>query len=300
MTTAVVLSGGSSLGAAQVGMLAALLQSGVRADLFVGTSVGALNAAWAAADPTPAGVAVMDRIWRGLGRRDVFPTSPWHGVLAMSGHRRGMVPDTALRALLRRHLRYSRLEDAAVPVHVVATDVGTGCDALFSSGPAVEALLASAAIPGVLPPVRIGGRWYADGGLVNNTPISHAAALGADTVWVLPAGYPCARPDPPSSPVGMALHGLTLLVQRRMLAEAEEYQDRVELRIVPPLCPIALSPADFSQTGDLIDRAYASTRHWLRHEHGRGGPAMLAPHTHPPGPVSAGPVVASGEGLTDR
>lgn len=90
----------------------------------------------------------------------------------------------------------------------------------------------------------------------------------------------------------MALHGLSLLVQRRMLADAQLYRDRVDLRIVPPLCPVALSPADFSGTGDLIDRAYATTRHWLRHEHGRGGPEMLEPHPHQ--------LRAVPEGLTDR
>lgn len=167
MTTAVVLSGGSSLGAAQVGMLRAVLEAGVRVDMFVGTSVGALNAAWAAADPTVGGVEVLDRIWRGLARRDVFPTAPWHGLLAMAGRRPSMVPDAALRALLHRHLRFSRLEYAAVALHVVAADVATGCDALFSAGPAVPALLASSAIPGLLPPAQIDGHFYADGGLVS-------------------------------------------------------------------------------------------------------------------------------------
>jgi NTE family protein len=83
-----VLAGGGSLGAVQVGTLRALVEAGVEFDLVVGTSVGAVNAAWLVGDPTPSGVAELTRIWRGLRRGHVFPTNPVRGVLAAAGQRR--------------------------------------------------------------------------------------------------------------------------------------------------------------------------------------------------------------------
>jgi NTE family protein len=278
MSTALVLAGGGSLGAVQVGMLRALIEADVRFDLVVGTSVGAMNAAWVAGDPTPAGVAALTAIWRGLRRRDVFPPSPWQGLLAAAGRRPSLVTSRGLRDLLERHLPFERLDEPQIGLHVVAVDVQTGRDVLLSTGPAVEAVLASTAIPGVLPPVSIDGRWYIDGGVVNNTPISHAVDLGADTVWVLPAGYPCSLGTLPDSAIGMALQGLTLLVQRRLLAEARYYRELVDLRVVPPLCPVAVSPSDFSRTAELLERSYLSTRRWL--DHPDTGAEALAPHEH--------------------
>lgn len=279
---AVVLSGGASLGAVQVGMLRALLEAGVTIDLLVGTSVGAVNAAWVAGHPTVAGVAELAEVWSGLRRSDVFPLNPVHSLLAVAGHRSSVVSDSALRALLGHYLTYRRLEHAALPLHVVAVDVQSGDDVLLSSGPVVDAVLASAAIPGVLPCVRVGEQWLMDGGVVNNTPVSHAVALGATTVWVLPAGYPCALAAPPATALAMALHGLTTLVEHGLALDVARYRDRVDLKVVPPLCPLAVSPADFTHTVELLRRGYASTAGWLA----AGCPdtsAVLAPHHHAPG-----------------
>lgn len=124
MTVAVVLSGGASLGAPQVGMLQALEEEGVRADLLVGTSVGAVNTAWLAGHPDRP-VAELGRIWRSLRRRDVFPAEPWHGLLGFVGRRPNLVPPGPLRELIRTHLPFDRLEDAPTPLHVVVTDVLT-------------------------------------------------------------------------------------------------------------------------------------------------------------------------------
>jgi NTE family protein len=280
MSTALVLAGGGSLGAVQVGTLRALVEAGVEFDLVVGTSVGAVNAAWLAGDPTVAGVEELARIWHGLRRGDIFPTNPVRGILAAAGQRRSVVSGGALRALLTRHLRFTRLEEPVIGLHVVAGDVQTGEEVLLSEGPAVDAILASTAIPGVLPPVRLDGRWYIDGGVLNNCPISHAVELGAGTVWVLPAGYPCALATPPNSAIGMALQGLTLLIQRRLLEEARRYRDVVDLRIAPPLCPVLTSPSDFGHTAELMERAYVSARNWLTELDGRSDPELLAPHAH--------------------
>ena len=192
MTTAFVLSGGAALGAAQVGMASALAHAGIRPDLIVGASVGALNGGWIAGRPDPAGLADLETLWRGLRRDDVFPTRPLIGLSGLMGRSRNLVANTALRRLISPNVRFTQLEHAPVPLHVIVTDVLTGMDVCLSSGSTVDAILASAAIPAVFPPVRIDGRDYMDGGVVNNTPISHAVKLGADQIWVLSTGYACA------------------------------------------------------------------------------------------------------------
>lgn len=276
MTTAFVLSGGASLGAIQVGMLQALSEARIEPDIWIGTSVGALNAAFMAGHPGPGGADKLSDLWRGIRRSSVFPANPVLGFLGFTGRRSALVSPRPLRALVRSHLNFTRLEQAPTPVHVVAVDVLTARDVLLSSGDAVDAVLASAAIPGVFPPVVIDGVPYMDGGVVNNAPLSHAIALGADSVWVLPAGYACPVPQPPKSALGMALHALTVLVQARLAEDVATYSHQVDLRVAPPLCPVTVSPADFSHTDDLIRRAKATTRTWV--EAGATGAVDLVPH----------------------
>lgn len=281
MTTAFVLSGGAALGATQVGMLLALSEAGIRPDFIVGTSVGAVNGAWIAGRPDPDGVTDLAQLWQGLTRDDVFPARPLLGLLGFVGRRRNLVPDTGLRRLLADNLRFERLEEAPTPLHVIVTDVLTGDDVRLSTGDAVDAVLASAAIPAVFPPVHIDGRDYVDGGVVNNTPISHAVALGADAVWVLSTGYACSLSEPPRGALGMALHALTLTVNQRLALDVERYEPTVDLRVVPPLCPIRTSPSDFSHAAELIDRAHATTAEWLTSHSPTTGQAFLfAPHHH--------------------
>ncbi len=279
MVTAFVLSGGASLGAAQVGMLTALAEAGVRPDLVVGTSVGAINGAWVAGGVDCAG---LGEVWRALRRETVFPTRLVDGLLGMAGRRGHLVPDHGLRRLLREHVRFERLEEAQLPFYVVATDVLSGCDTLLSHGDSIEAILASTAIPGVLPPVRIDGRDLMDGGVVNNTPISHAVRLGADVVWVLATGYSCALSERPRGALGMTLHAVTLGINKRLAADVRRYGQLVDLRLAPPLCPIRTSAADFTQAGALIERAHSLTRDWLAAGASPqlAAAAKLAPHGH--------------------
>lgn len=277
MTTAFVLSGGANLGAAQVGMLTAVAEAGVAPDLVVGTSVGALNGAWVAAG---APLEDLGAVWRSLQRRSVFPASPLRGLLGLAGRTDHLVSSAGLRRILHDNLRFERLEDAPIPLHVVVTDVLTGAGVLLSSGPADDAILASAAIPGVLRPVGLDGRAYMDGGVVNNSPISHAVELGADTIWVFATSYSCALQEPPRSALGMALHATMLIVQQRLLLDLVRYAGSIDLRVIPPLCPVAVSPTDFSQADELIRRSYALAAGWL--DQGPVDPAtMLTQAVHP-------------------
>lgn len=272
---AFVFSGGASLGAVQVGMLHALAEAGIQPDLCVGSSVGALNAAWVAGHPRQA-PDELATIWTGIKREDVFPASPVQLGLAMLSRRQHLVSPLPLRSLIERALEQRRIGPGLA---VVATDVTTGEEVVLTRGELVPALLASCAIPGVFPPVRIGGRWLVDGGVADNAAISVAIEAGADTVYVLPTGYACALERPPASALGMALHALTLVIQQRLITDAERLTASADVRIVPPLCPLAVSPADFSHAAELIDRGRRQTARWLRG--GGAGPGATALRFHP-------------------
>jgi NTE family protein len=281
MATAFVLSGGASLGAVEVGMLCALDERGIRPDVIVGTSVGAVNGAWLAGHPDSP-VTELAEVWRGLHRSDVFPADPRRGLLAFAGRRRSFFDAHPLRTLIERHLTFSTLETAPIPLHVVAIEVLTGREVLLSSGPAVDAVLASAALPALFDPVDVGGVTYMDGGVGNNTPISHAVAIpDVDQVWVLCAGYPCALSEPPSNAFAMALHAISLLLHQQLTADVERYETVVELRVVPPLCPLTVSPIDFSHSDELIERAHEASRRWIDEAHPPiGQAAFMALHDH--------------------
>ncbi|MFA5885150.1 MAG: patatin-like phospholipase family protein [Acidimicrobiia bacterium] len=263
MTTAFVLSGGASLGAVQVGMLHALADRGIRPDLVFGSSAGAINAAWVAGDPQLDHVDDLAKIWIALRSREIFPVRPLTGLLGFLGRRDSLVPPTGLRRLLERHVTFARLEDAPIPVAVIATEVTTGREVVLQRGSTVDAVLASAAIPAVFPPVTIDGRVLMDGGVVNNTPISNAVDAGATRIYVLPTGYACALTRAPMSALGMTLQAISLLIEQQLIRDVDEFQDRVDLRVIPPLCPQTVLPADFSHARELIDRARASAREWL-------------------------------------
>jgi NTE family protein len=287
VTTAFVLSGGGSLGAVQVGMLRALTGRRIVPDLLVGTSAGALNAAFVAAHGTaPAALDELAAIWAALRRDDVFPVRAPRMVLALAGARDSLCAGHGLARLVDRHVGLPRLEDARIPVHLVATDLLSGDEVLLSTGDTRTAVLASSAVPAVLPPVRRDGRTLVDGGLADNAAVSQAVALGADRVYVLPTGYACALPAPPTRPLAVAVQALSLLVQRRLIADVALYAERVDLVVLPPLCPLRISAVDFRHAAALSSRAHAAAAAWLD-----GGAAslprperILGLHGHPTEP----------------
>jgi NTE family protein len=280
MTTAFVFSGGGSLGAVQVGMMLALAERAIVPDVLVGTSVGALNAAYLAADPSHTGARRLAKLWAGLQRRDVFPLPGAGAVRALAGRHDHLLDATPLRRLVASHLPFERLEDARWPVAVVATEVTTGLEVVLAEGDAVDAVVASASLPGVFPPVDVDGHLLMDGGVVNHTPISAAVDLGADRVVVLPTGYACALAAPPRSALAMVVHAFTLATQRRLIDDVRRLQGDVDLRVVPPLCPVAVSPVDFTGSARLVERARHATRGWLDADRRPDQSRDLLPHRH--------------------
>ncbi len=235
--TAFVLTGGASHGAVQVGMLRALTARGVRPDFLVGVSIGAVNAAYFAGDASSEGVRRLERIWLRLRRADVFPAI-WAQAVRSFLRRRGyMIDPMPLRRFLEQHIPYRRLEEARVPCHVIAADAADGSGVRLSTGSVVDALLASAAIPGVFPPVRVGDRLLVDGiAAAGRSPVTAAVTLGATRIIVLPTtGH-----APALAAAGAA-----------------------NIAIVPPLPAVRTSVYDFSRSADLIERAAESTEQWL-------------------------------------
>jgi NTE family protein len=265
MTTAFVLSGGASLGATQAGMLQALYERDIRPDLLVGTSAGALNAAFAAGRPSTVDTAIeLQRVWLGLTRSQVFPASPLTAALGALGVRDHSFPPSGLRRVIERHCDFARLEDAAVPVHVVAAAVLTGEEVLLSHGPVVDALLASAAIPGVFPPVVWDGRLLMDGGIVNNAPITHAVELGADRVFVLCAMGPSRLEEAPRGAVAAGITAITRAITRRLEQDIARYGAIVDLTVLPAPTLPGLLPTDFGHADELIQQGLHRARAALR------------------------------------
>jgi NTE family protein len=283
---AFVLSGGASLGAIQVGMLEALFERGIVPDLIVGASVGAINGAYIAGrEPTAETAHALGDIWRGLNRGAIFPINPLTGLIGFVGLRSHLVPSGNLRRLIVQHAVFERLENSPVPLHLVVTDVLSGQELRVSRGPAVDAVMASAAIPSVFAPVEFEGRLLMDGGVSDNTPLSHAVELGANEIYVLPTGIACDLTMAPRGALAMLLHSLTILTQQRLHLEIELYRDRAHLVVLPPPCPQPVQAIDFSHGAELIEQALQGGRRFLDSldgsERDSTEPAKrLLPHTH--------------------
>lgn len=279
--TAFVLAGGGSFGAVQVGMLHSLAAHGITADMVVGSSVGALNGAFYAGDPTAQGMERLAGIWRGLKRHDVFPVTA-RTLFGFLWRRDFLISHDGVRKLINDHIPFRRLEEAALPVHVVTTDIITGDSLVFSEGSTAEAIVASTSIPGAFSPIRYRDRFLADGAISSNTPIRVAVAKGARRLIILPTGHACANDAPPVGAVANALHALTLLIARQLVSELESLGPDIEYYVIPPLCPLLGSPYDFSRTADNIDRAIRNTDAWLAQNglEKREIPHELRPHDH--------------------
>lgn len=257
---AVVLSGGGSLGAVQVGVLRALLEQGVRPDLFVGCSVGALNAAFLAVDPTPARLDELERLWRSLDREAVFGRG--RKVLAAQllqvavRKEDHLYEPDSLRALIRRWVGVDDLAHTAVPCHVVTTDLLTGQPCFWSSGDPVDVLASSACLPAVFPPVALGGSLHVDGGVTCPVPVERAIELGAARTWVVDvSGGTIGRRDARMSALDVLL--LSFAISRARLDRAVDL-DEPGRRVVR-LPRVDVGPhelRDFSRTATFIDAGY--------------------------------------------
>ena len=268
---AFVLGGGGSLGAHEVGMLKALLEAGVKPDLVLGTSVGAINGALVAADPTPRAVERLSSLWQGMGRTGVFAGSLVGRVGTAVRSRTHLYSSSSLRALLEADLGEVAIEDLAVPYQCVAACVERSAEHWFSSGPLVPAILASSAVPGLLPPVRLNGEHFLDGGLVNSIPVGRAVALGARTVFVLQVGRIEQPLTVPRQPWEVASVCFEIARRHRFARDMADLPGDVTVHVLPTgtdpgqrtTATRQLRYRDFGAAPERIESAYRASRAYL-------------------------------------
>ncbi|MEI5525257.1 patatin-like phospholipase family protein [Streptomyces brasiliscabiei] len=261
-TVAFVLQGGASLAAVQVGMLRALTEAGIRPDLVIGSSAGALNAVAFAQDPTAEGLDQLHQLWTRARRGDVFPLRLLSLVTGLTGLRDSLAEPDRLRALIERGLQVHNLRDTRIPAHVVATDAQFGTPVVLSAGPAVDALLASASIPGILPPVARNGQLLVDGSLSADIPIRQAEALGATTSYVLPSLLTAKPQTPVTGALPMLIRTIGMMLGRTSANDLTAAQGDVHILPTPGVRS-GLNPLDFRHAAELIRLGYDTTRTWL-------------------------------------
>jgi NTE family protein len=268
VTTAFVLGGGGLLGAHEVGMLRALAEADIRPDLIVGTSIGAINGVFVAADPDGSASRLLD-LWHGEAMRLAFSETVFSRAvrLARSGtHLHAIEP---LEQMLGEKLPVSDFADLKLPFQCVASSIERASAVWFTSGPIVPAVLASCAVPGLLPPVRIDGEHYFDGGLVDSIPVGHAVALGARTVYVLQVGRIETPLTAPKRPWEVGLIAFEIARRHRFHEEMSAIPSGITVHVLPT--GGTRKSADLSQlryrdkamVQESIERAYQASAKYL-------------------------------------
>jgi len=253
--TAFAISGGGARGAAQVGMLRALIERDITPDFVVGVSIGAWNGAWLAHRPELDWVMKLEEVWRNVTRR-TLDLVWWRAARNMVRRRPSLYEGNGLSRFVARHLQVHNFEDLAVPLHTVAIDLTMGTKAVLSHGPLAPAVLASSAIPGIFPPVLIDGRQHVDGGLVDPTGLDTAIELGARRVYVLDSGYAGRLPAPLGSMNAIVDHTFQIAAQHRTRWTIKQMGRSVEIIHLRPDAGFLRHSMDFGATEFYLDEGY--------------------------------------------
>jgi NTE family protein len=271
--TAFVLAGGGSRGAVQIGMLGELVNRGIRADRVFGASVGAINGAAYAGNPTKEGIDKMASIWTGLKGTDIFPRGALDGPWAFLQRRAAVHSNSGLRSIIEAGIDFENLQDAIIPIEVVTTSLTDGRERWIAHGNALDAILASSAIPSIFPPVVIDGDVLVDGGVVNNVPISRAISAGCTRLYVLLCGPLHYHPRQPRRPAEAALTAFFVAIHARFVRELSLLPPGVEVVVFSGGGEPSSQYRDFSGTAALIEEGrsevaevldrYAGTSHEL-------------------------------------
>lgn len=269
-TTAFVLGGGGVLGAVEVGMLRALFERGITPDLVLGTSVGALNGAMVARDPSEAVIERMLDLWRSANEsgREVYGDKPLRTVRRAVATGTHIYSAKPLKQRLVEELGDVTFEELPVRFQVCAASIERAAEHWFSSGPVVEAVVASAAVPGILPPAEVDGEHYLDGGIVNSIPLGRAVQLGATRVFVLQVGRIDRPLTVPKRPWEVARVSFEIARRHRFTRELAELPDDVECHVLPARGTSArddtlFGTRDFSTVEARIDATYEACRDYL-------------------------------------
>ena len=268
-TTAFVFGGGGRWGAVEVGMLRALVAAGIEPDLIVGTSIGAMNGAVFASDPGPPGLATVERLWADAAAKGLINARIVDRVRTFARSRIAIQETEPLRGLLREALPVDRIEDLAVPFQCVAASIERATEHWFTSGPLIEAILASSAVPALFAPVAIDGEHFYDGGLVNSVPVDRAVALGATTVFVLQVGRIEQPLRVPSKFWEPALVAFEIARRHRFVTAQTGVPEEVAVHLLPSGNEVAFDDtrqakwSDMSETQQLIAAAHRASAEYL-------------------------------------
>ncbi len=267
---AFVLGGGGTLGAHEVGMLRALCEAGITPDAVVGTSVGAVNGAVIAAGFSPDAVTHLANLWTTISDDEVFGGSKLAQVSTLVRSKTHLHPNDRLRQLLEEHLPVQLIEELAVPFQCVAASIERAAAHWFASGPIVDAVLASAAVPGLLPPVEIAGEHFYDGGLVHSIPVGRAVSLGARTVYVLQVGRVEEPLTPPTTPLQVGMVAFEIARRHRFVEEMQQLPAAVTVHVLPTGEPqkatelsAQLRYRDMAAVPSRIEQAYEASAAYL-------------------------------------
>ena len=267
---AFVLGGGGRWGAVEVGMLKALNERGIEPDLILGTSIGAFNGSVIADQPGDAGVKRLLDLWEELAESGVFVGRLIDRIRNLATFQPGIHATRELQIVLEHvHGTGKRIENLAIPFQCVAASIEHSGEHWFTEGPLIDALLATAAVPALFPPVEIDGEHFYDGGLVNSVPLDRAVELGAETIYVLQVG----RIESPLRPP-RHLHESALIAfeiaRRHMFARAlKNLPSDIELHLLPSGNPVAfddrrqLKYRDTGSTKEFVEIAYEATSGYL-------------------------------------
>jgi NTE family protein len=233
--------------------------------------VGAVNGVVVAAQPTLAAVDRLGRLWRELDSSGLFAGSVLGRLRTLARTRTSLHTDEPLRELLDRHLPVRTFAELAVPFQCVAASVERAAEHWFTTGLLTDAVLASCAVPGLLPPVEVGGETFLDGGLVHSIPVGRAVTLGARTLYVLQVGR-IERPlRPPRRPWEVGLVAFEVARRHRFAADMASLPAEVTAHVLPTGLPETgsdlrsqLRYRDIAGIGDRMDSAYAASVAYLR------------------------------------
>jgi NTE family protein len=230
---AFVLGGGGILGAHEVGMLRALAESSIEPDLILGTSIGAVNGAMFAGDPTVAGVRRLGELWSDSNVAGMSAGGLLRRVTTLARTGTHLQPLDEVRRRLSDALPVGRVEELAVPFQCVAASIERAAEHWFDSGNLTDVVLASCAVPGILPPVPIGDEHFIDGGIVNSIPVARAVALGATTIYVLQVGRLETALRPPRWPWEVGMVAFEVARRHRFASDLSSLPDGISLHVLP-------------------------------------------------------------------
>jgi NTE family protein len=266
---AFVLGGGGVLGANEVGMLRALLEAGIVPDMILGTSIGAVNGAVLASDPSTASVKRLTELWTSADEAGIFSGGVLSRISTLARTRTHAHPNEPLRAMLQRALPVQTIEELPVPFQCVASSIERAAEHWFTKGSIVDAVLASSAVPGLLPPVELDGENFFDGGLVNSIPVDRAVGLGAAVIFVLQVGRIEQPLTKPTKPWEVALVAFEIARRHRFASQMNDLPETVAVHVLPTGEDFRFNDLgqlryrNMSKTIERIERAYEVSARYL-------------------------------------